>query len=75
MSEEVKVTFENAKVLKINPKSKYLMIFPVGADLVKIAPALQAFFSPTTLFVLGAQDVNSLKITELIESSKKKGGR
>ncbi len=70
MAKKIKVEIVKAKVFEINPKGKYLLIMPVDADLKRIAPALSEFFKPTPVFVLAAQDVNDIKITELIEEAE-----
>lgn len=57
------------KVLEIKENGKYLMILPKDARIKEIAEALQEFYSPTKFFCLAVNDVNDIKIAELVEGS------
>lgn len=60
------VEITKGNLFEINPKGKYLIIFPKDAQIRQISEALGTFFKPAQVFCLAAQDVNSIKITELI---------
>lgn len=69
------ISLETGKVFQINPKSKYLIIFPAHAKLQEVAVAIEKYFDPTPVFILGAQDINAIKITEILEDHKRKKGK
>ncbi len=66
----VKVEFVFAKPFKFKANGKYLIVMPKDAKLDKIAPAIGRFFEPAKVFVLAVNEVNSIKITELLEENK-----
>jgi len=57
-----------AKAFRLKKGSKYLLILPVDAKTSTIAPAIAKFFGDDTpVFVLAAQDVNEIKLAELMK--------
>ena len=69
------VTIIPATTLPLVPGRKYLLILPV--DAVKdstLSNAIRTFFGDDTpVFILGAKDVNAIKIAELQEAHEKRG--
>lgn len=73
MSDKV-ISLETGKVFQVKKDHKYLIIFPAHAKLQEVGIALEKFFDPAPVFILGAQDINAIKITEILEEHKKKKG-
>ena len=58
---------KEGSLIEIKPNGKYLLIMPTDAHVKDISIAISQFFDPTPVFVLAANDVNSIKIAELVE--------
>ncbi|MBK9272895.1 MAG: hypothetical protein IPM48_15025 [Saprospiraceae bacterium] len=64
-----------AKILKINPKGRYLLIFDKEdagdqKSLVELNIQLRELFGRAKVLAIFVKDINSVKITELIENEK-----
>lgn len=70
MPTKTKIIIEPSKAFKIDKKGKYLLILPKDAKLKALAPAIGKFFAPAPVFVLAVNDVNDIKIAELLEEKK-----
>jgi hypothetical protein len=64
---KIKMIIEKGKAFKINKHGKYLLVMPRDAKLDKLAPAIAKFFDPVPVFVLAVNDIDDIKLTELIE--------
>ena len=60
-----------AKVLEIKKDGRYLLIMPKDSQLTKIAPAIEKLFGKSKVLVLAVNDVNEIKIAELLKEKKK----
>lgn len=67
-----KFIIEKGFVFEIKPNGKYLIIMQKTMNLKELSAALQAFFSPAKVMILGAEDVNQFKLTELLEETNNK---
>lgn len=66
MKQQVKII--PATTLPIIEGRKYLLIVPSAELSAELGTAIQTFFGEKTpVFVIGAKDVNSVKIAELVE--------
>jgi DNA mismatch repair protein MutH len=67
-----KLIIEKGKAFKINKHGKYLLVMPSHANVNALAPAIAKFFDPVPVFVLAVNDVNDVKLTELVEEADNK---
>ena len=59
---------QEGKIFKIESTGRYLIIVPKDAEIKQLASALGTFMKPAKLFVLAVNDVNDIKIAELLEN-------
>jgi len=69
-----KIIIEKVKVLKINPKGRYLLIFNRRdvdrGDLSYLDKALKEFFGEAKVLAIFADQATDVKIAELIEENE-----
>lgn len=68
MPKKIQIEILPAKTFEIKKGHKYLIIMPQGYVSDGAAPlqsALQAFFGNNKVLVIGAQDINKIKIAEV----------
>lgn len=68
--EKIEVHIIPSKTFEIKPGHKYLMIMPKDAQLNKIAKAISNYFDPVPVFLLAVNDVNEIKIAELLKRKR-----
>lgn len=70
----IKIIIEKAKVLRINPKARYLLIFNRKdvdkGDLSHLSTALREFFGEAKVLAIFADQATDVKIAELIEENE-----
>lgn len=67
MKPNSKLIPQDTRYISIKKNGKYLVILPKDAQIEKISVALAKFFNPTPVFILSANDVNDIKIAELLQ--------
>ena len=70
-----KLIIEKGKAFKINPKSKYLLVFDKAdagddASLTQLNQALKHLFGETKVLAIFAKDINSVKLAEIVEENE-----
>lgn len=63
----VNVELISGTVFEFKKGHKYLLVMPSSSNIEKLAPALRRFFGDTPVFILTANQVNDVKIAELME--------
>ena len=59
-----------AKTFEIKENCKYLLVFPIGAELQQLNNALIAFFGEKKVLAIAAKDPSTIKILELFEGEE-----
>lgn len=67
MPKKINIELVPAKAFQIKKNSKYLLIMPKGyVQGGEVGKAITAFFGSTKVLVLGPENVNEIKIAELL---------
>lgn len=69
---KTRITISKAKAFRINPKSRYLLIFDKAdagsdAELTQLNQALTNLFGKSKILAIFAKDIDSVKVAELVE--------
>ncbi len=61
--------YSKGTIFELEGKKRYLVILPKNAEIKQLGEELGRFFHPCPVFVLAVNDVNDVKIAELIDNN------
>ena len=74
VGEITQVNVVPTKAFEIKPNHKYLMIMPKDAQLNQFANAFKVFAPNSPIFILAVNDINQVKLAELMGENERPRG-
>lgn len=66
---KIRLEIIQARALELKPGHKYLMIMPKDSKVIELQDALKKYLPDVGIFVLAVNDVNDIKLAELIKET------